>query len=83
MSKKSSAALAQAIPAARASSAGSTRRQKVESTRSPVAYAVFAVHVPTHAVLVALEARACASSFEEEEHPTTAAVTSERAMTSR
>ena len=37
MSKKSSAALAQAIPAARASSAGSSRRQKVESTRSPVA----------------------------------------------
>ena len=36
MSKKSSAALAQAIPAARASSAGSARRQKVESTRSPV-----------------------------------------------
>ncbi|HSO34820.1 MAG TPA: hypothetical protein VLT33_19935, partial [Labilithrix sp.] len=36
MSKKSSAALAQAIPAARASSA-STRRQKVESARSPVA----------------------------------------------
>ena len=37
MSKKSSAALAQVIPAARASSAGSSRRQKAESARSPVA----------------------------------------------
>jgi len=36
MSKKSSAALAQAIPAARPSSAGG-RRQKAESARSPVA----------------------------------------------